>query len=143
MKKNNRLYNLKILQTDIWEKNSVKKEKMKNTRATWKWSSGTFVSSKEKTPKELPMLKRNKIRNAQDRTNIMKMIIFSVKVFYAIFAYRWGSFLIQNNPLCRFDPDEPFKWNLIRLARGHVRSIFIIYIYIYIYVYIACVCGGA
>ena len=31
-----RLYNLQILQTDIWGKNSVKKEKMENTRATWK-----------------------------------------------------------------------------------------------------------
>ena len=35
-KKKNRLYNLPILQTDIWggKKNSVKE--MKNTRATWK-----------------------------------------------------------------------------------------------------------
>ena len=29
-----RLYNLQILQTDIWGKSSVKKENTKNTRAT-------------------------------------------------------------------------------------------------------------
>ena len=35
MKKKSRLPNLQILQTDIWEK-IRKKEKTKNTRATWK-----------------------------------------------------------------------------------------------------------
>ena len=36
VKKKNRLHNLQILQTDIFEKNFVKKEKTKNTCATWK-----------------------------------------------------------------------------------------------------------
>ena len=58
-----RLYNLLLLQTDIWGKNSVKKRKYEKHTCYLKIINSTSVYSKEKTPTELPKLKRNKELN--------------------------------------------------------------------------------
>ena len=74
MWKKPRLYNLQILQTDIWEKNSVKRRKDKKHTCYLKIIKLHMSSQKKKAPTELPKLKCNKALNTWDRANIMKII---------------------------------------------------------------------
>ena len=73
--KQKRLYNLQNLQTDDWEKNSVKKKRWK-THVLLENNQEARMSCKKtpKNPSELPELKRNKVLNIWDRANIMKII---------------------------------------------------------------------
>ena len=74
-RKKPRLYNLQVLQTDIWGKNSVKKKRQK-THVLLENNQVARMSSQKKknTPTELPKLKHNKMVNTGDRANIMKII---------------------------------------------------------------------
>ena len=71
MKNKLRLYNLQILQN--WEKNSVKKKRRKTHVLLENNQATGIYSQNKKTLTELPKLKRNKVLNTSDRTN-MKII---------------------------------------------------------------------
>ena len=62
-KKKHRLYNLLILQTDIWGKILSIKKDVKHTSNLKIIEQHVYLVKRKKTPIELPWLKRNKMPN--------------------------------------------------------------------------------
>ena len=122
------MYNLQILQTDIWGKKVRKKRKdEKHTcylkiikRQVW------LSKEKEKTFTDLPKQKSNKVLNSWDRSNITKIIA------------TWPrASLPRSHQTTRqdcFNREESFGIIFI-----YIRVVGIIFIYIYIYMCV-CVC---